>query len=51
MDLGEMGEVKIGDGGDVVIGKSGKGDYWAWSNSGRDTLKITEDENGINAIT
>ena len=48
-DGGERGWVQIGY-GEVGIRVNGKGDYETRSNSGKEILQITEDENGINAI-
>ena len=46
-----MGQVQIGDGNEVEIWVKGKGDYRAYSESGREILQITVDGDGINAIT
>ena len=50
-DNGEWGgKVNIGV-GEVAIFINGKGKYIAYSNSGGEILEITEDGDGVNAIT
>ena len=49
-DRGKEGVVEIGD-AEVVIMVDGKRNYRAYSYSGKKILQITQDENGINAIT
>ena len=49
-DEEECGGVMIGQ-HEVVIRVRRKGEYYAWSNSGEKILQITEDGEGINAIT
>ena len=46
----EWDYIWIGD-GEVGIRLQGKGDYYAYSKSHGEILHITEDVNGINAIT
>ena len=50
VDRRNGGWVRIGI-SEVVIGVGAKGNYWTCSNRGRDILQITEDGDGINAIT
>ena len=33
------------------LGVEAEGEYWAWANANRKTLKISEIEEGVNSIT
>ena len=50
VDCGEMGYVRIG-GEEVGIKVDGKGNYKAYSFSGREILQISNDDNGISSFT